>query len=429
MARSAYDEIVDNALAAVEARLVVLTSFDPETHRVWVTAVSYLRAEFIDRALSAIRALVPRWDPLEVSTSADVNRWNRAIYLEGQTLALPFLDLAEGTVDARIVQIASAVVGLKHTFIGPLRGEGKIVGSLGFYRAEPFTEPQRRTGEAFIRQASLTIENAQLLAALHERMDDLRWSRHRIIAGQERLRREIAELLHGRVQTKLLVAWHRLGECERLCATDPAQAQALLAEIRAEIDRIREHDVREASHLLHPTIIRVGLVPAIRSLVERFEGSFRVTLRVDPDVTKLDDPARNRLPEPMRLAVYRILEEALANTYRHAAANEVAIELALDADGALVLIARDDGRGFDPAKPPSGLGLTSSAGHVDQFGGAWNITSALGQGTTVSVRIPLDRPEPETAPTVDAASSRDWTAELVGSLLRLRRGGGAENQP
>ena len=102
--------------------------------------------------------------------------------------------------------------------------------------------------------------------------EELNRSRFRMASAEEGLRKEIAEMLHGKVQTSLLVAWHRLGECEGLLEKDPSEAKALLQEIREELDRIREREVREASHSLHPSVIRVGLLPAVRTLLESFEG-------------------------------------------------------------------------------------------------------------------------------------------------------------
>src|SRR5207237_8717540 len=110
-------------------------------------------------------------------------------------------------------------------------------------------------------------------------------------------------------------------------------AAALVRELRDEVDRIREKEVRQASHLLHPSIIRVGLVPAVRSLATRYEDYYRILLDIDPAVTELDHPSLNRTPPPVRLASYRVIEEALSNVQRHARAGlvEIAIEL-IEAD-------------------------------------------------------------------------------------------------
>jgi signal transduction histidine kinase len=230
-------------------------------------------------------------------------------------------------------------------------------------------------------------------ATLQKQVQELEQSRQLITTAEENLRREIAELLHGRVQSRLVVAWHRLGQCEKLMATDPAEAKALLVQVREEIDQIREHEVRQASHLLHPSIIQVGLVPAVRSLIQRFSAGFQIALHIDPKLADLDDPAGNRIPEPVRLVAYRVLEEALNNINRHAHASRVDISLAAGADQRLGVVVLDNGRGFDPDKLKHGLGLNTISARVGQYGGMWFISSAPGRGTRVSAFLPLHSPQ------------------------------------
>ncbi len=225
--------------------------------------------------------------------------------------------------------------------------------------------------------------------ALQQQVSDLQRSRQRIVTAEESLRKRIAELLHGSVQTKLLVAWHRLGQCQRMLKSDAAQAEALLADIREEIDRIREHEVREASHILHPSVINVGLVPAVRAMVAGFSDALEIALEVDPELTRLDTPIDNQVPDDVRLIAYRVLEEGLNNVYKHAEARSARIYLGIQPDGSLQIMLRDDGKGFDSSNVSPGLGLTSIADRVGALGGGWGITSAVGRGTTLWLGIPM----------------------------------------
>jgi signal transduction histidine kinase len=384
-----YQEIADNAQAATQARLVILTRFDPVRREARMMAWSARHAGPSQHALAAATRLFPTFDPAKVVVPVDLNRYSRQVYLEGRMVLAPFLAVAAGSVDDRILQLASTIAGIRHALICPLKSGDRVLGALGFLTARELTEPQRRICEAFVRQATLTLENAHLLALLQEQVAALEASRRRITAAEERLRREIAELLHGRVQTRLLVAWHRLGECEQLLEHSPAQARTLLREVRAQLDEIREREVREASHLLHPAIIRVGLGPAIRSLAARFQEHLRVVVQQDPALAPLDDPAQNQIPEPVRLAAYRFVEEALNNVWRHAAARTVTIALERAGERQLAVRVQDDGQGFDPAQLHPGLGLSAIAARVAQVGGTWQLTSAAGQGTCLSAVFPL----------------------------------------
>lgn len=256
---------------------------------------------------------------------------------------------------------------------------------------------EERVGELKQTNERLELEVGQRRKAEEE----LHRSRHRMAIAEESLRKEIAEMLHGKVQTSLLVAWHRLGECEALLEKDPAGAKALLIEMRDELDRIREREVREASHSLHPSVIRVGLLPAVRTLLESFEGEFQVSLDAAEEVVKLDDVLTNRIPEPVRLVAYRVLQEGLSNIRRHAGAKSIAVTLGLTPEGELIVTVMDDGRGFDVQKTGPGLGLSSIADRVAVAGGTWELRSTPDGGTTLSVKLPIGTvlsPEPQPEP-------------------------------
>lgn len=209
-----------------------------------------------------------------------------------------------------------------------------------------------------------------------------------LIEAEEAIRRDVAELLHGRVQTRLLLAWHRLGMAERILSTNPEGAVGLIRKAREEIDAVREQDIRGVSHLLHPSIIRVGLLPAVYSLIGGLANDIEVDLCVDDALVDLDDPVKNRIPESVRLALYRVLEEALQNALRHGQASAVVIELRL-VSGSIELKVNDNGRGFDAAQSESGLGLSLISARVNQVGGTWSMDSQIGGGTKLLVRLPL----------------------------------------
>ncbi len=246
-----------------------------------------------------------------------------------------------------------------------------------------------QNASALAQQTALTRANADLLEDLRIRVEELQASRRQITAAEERLRRELAEMLHSRVQSKLLVAADQLGRAGQLMDVDPVEAKRLLFLSQSQIDDVREREVREASHLLHPSIIRIGLVPAVRSLINRFEDLFRVSLEVDPALATLDSVVDNKLPEELRLGAYRAIEEALNNIARHAHARLVEMTVGLTSERRLHIRVQDDGVGFDSAQLQPGLGLSSIDGRLNQLGGTWRIESQPGQGTKLDIELPL----------------------------------------
>lgn len=307
-----------------------------------------------------------------------------------ELLFVPILTWGAVRLGPRRVALGVLLVATT-ALVGTLRGVG------------PFVRDSANTSllllQFFLGITAITaFATAAAVAERGEALAALQRSAGAALAGEERLRAQIAEFLHGQVQNRLLMAWHRLRTALQRWPAEPEAAQALVAEVADQLDEIREQDVRQASYRLHPSFIREGLIPALHALVERFEDQIGIVLVIDPALAALDTPLRNRLPEALRLAAYRIVEEALGNVVRHARATGARIALDLDGQAALVLTVEDDGRGFAVDGARRGLGLASIDSRVRQIGGEWRITSQPGKGTILAVRLALVSPAPAPDP-------------------------------
>jgi signal transduction histidine kinase len=141
------------------------------------------------------------------------------------------------------------------------------------------------------------------------------------------------------------------------------------------VDALEE--LQEISRGIHPAILaRGGLAAALKILARR--SAVPVELEVG---------AGTRLPEPVEVAAYYIVSEALTNAAKHAHAS--AVRVAVEAhDGVLALSIRDDGRGgADPARGSGLIGLTD---RVDALGGTIEVASPVGAGTTLLIRLPIE---------------------------------------
>jgi signal transduction histidine kinase len=97
------------------------------------------------------------------------------------------------------------------------------------------------------------------------------------------------------------------------------------------------------------------------------------------------------LPLETKETLYRIAQEALHNTVKHARASRADLKLVCDARG-IVLEVSDDGAGFDPGEDFSGhLGLKSMRERAARLGGTLQVESAPGEGTSIRVRIPASK--------------------------------------
>lgn len=216
---------------------------------------------------------------------------------------------------------------------------------------------------------------------------DSRKASQRLVVAQESVRREMADYLHGHIQSKLVAISLSLGFYQSLLTTKPDQASLLLKQVQVELQTVQDEDLRRVSHQLYPSIVKMGLVPAIRSLTDRVGESLETTLIIDAGVFALDVAGDTQIPEEQRLGVYRIAEEALNNILKHARATHIELKLTCNEVGNLILSVTDDGCGFDTNAKSDSQGIAMMADYAEAIGGLTVIRSAPEKGTTVSLTL------------------------------------------
>ncbi len=208
-----------------------------------------------------------------------------------------------------------------------------------------------------------------------------------------RVRREVAEGLHGSMQQRLVLVVARLDGLIADLVTAPARSLtpddvALLREVREQIETVREADVRTTSRMLYPEQLEVGMVPAIRALLGRIPRTVNTRLGVSDEVRVVDDPADPRLTRSERLLAVRVVEEAISNALRHGQAEVVDVRVSLVGDVLEVRVS-DDGDGFgEDAGQPSGTARL--ADRLRLVGGDLRVTSVPGDGTQVVAHLPVE---------------------------------------
>jgi len=226
---------------------------------------------------------------------------------------------------------------------------------------------------------------------------DVSW---RLVAAQESVRREMADYLHGHVQSKLLALSLSLGLCQQSLTQDPAAASLMLERVQSELQKVQDEDLRQVTRELYPAIIKMGLVPAMRSLVSRFSDLVEIDLFIDTKFEQLDRGGEAALPEKRRLVVYRVAEEALNNVLKHARATSVRVRLIYLEPGLLVLSLEDNGCGFDSSLTSVGQGLAMMTDYAQALGGRTEIIASPGEGTSVRLILRLDGLESSGTPSL-----------------------------
>jgi two-component system sensor histidine kinase UhpB len=216
--------------------------------------------------------------------------------------------------------------------------------------------------------------------------------------AQETERRRVARDLHDSVNQILSAVKFRLQSVEEKLAPREDAAWRGVLKAQAHLEKAMQ-EVRRISHNLRPSELDdLGLVPAVRSLVDEFAD--RTAVKVSLVFERLPE----KLHVDVELNLYRILQEALGNIERHARAGEVAVRLSKE--GAILRACiGDNGRGFDPQRPRAdgerlGMGLVDMRERAEFVGGRCAVTSAPGNGTEIVIEIPLRRME-ESRPKTD----------------------------
>jgi signal transduction histidine kinase len=267
----------------------------------------------------------------------------------------------------------------------PLFSETAVTGALVITGDErdPFTALDDSFLLALGRQVGAALERSDLLRRLADRTRDLERLSVSVLRQQEAERRKISLELHD--------------ETAQLFAAVKMQVSLLQessdAELRGRLDRILGlidagiHSIRRVSSDLRPPLLDdLGILPAIRALVEDF--SERAQLGVTLDVT----PTRLRLSDEAEVALFRALQEALSNVARHARATSVDVSLTVDND-VVHLRVRDDGLGLssgvvDGVPENAHLGIAGMRERVIAVGGQVTMRSATRRGVEVDIRLP-----------------------------------------
>jgi len=211
---------------------------------------------------------------------------------------------------------------------------------------------------------------------------------HKIVQTQENERRRIARDIHDHVGQSMTALLLRLGSLMEKYRDDPYLTGDLrgLAAVAHQIDA----DVDFLAWELRPSVLDdLGLAAAI----ERFVNDWSEQFKTPADFIKVGLDGHNLSPD-YEINLYRIVQEALNNTAKHADATQASVVLEFH-DSLLTLIVEDDGKGFEVTESAvmtgndRGMGLLGIQERAELFGGEIEIESAPGAGTTVYVRVPI----------------------------------------
>jgi two-component system sensor histidine kinase UhpB len=230
----------------------------------------------------------------------------------------------------------------------------------------------------------------RLMAVFNRMLDRLEWYRNRqrevtvrSLESEERARRWVASKLYDETAQSLAAVLLRLRAAGKRLGEDLDDGE--LARLRVAVHEALESIRQVARELRPPELDEIGLLPALAAQVRTLSSRSGIEIRLDAD------PSVSDLLTDADLALYRILQEALANAVRHAEASSVEVRIRRLSDGIAAEV-RDDGRGFDVdaemERAGRGLGLLEMQERALYVGAQLGITSAPGTGTRVTIHLP-----------------------------------------
>jgi len=264
-----------------------------------------------------------------------------------------------------------------------VRHRGERLGALTLTKrpGDALTPTEGKLAGQLAAQAGLALRNAGLTRQLTDRMAELRASRKRIVAAADNERRRLERNIHDGAQQQLVALSIMVRLAETTVDNDAEAAKGLVSEVQADAEEAVEN-LRDLARGVYPPLLAdLGLAAALRAQVSKV-----------PIPVTVHENGIGRYEQDAEAAVYFCILEALQNVAKYAGASQATVHLDT-AEDELEFWVTDDGvgfdAGFDAGSASDGTGLQGMADRLAAFGGALEIRSEPGHGTTVTGRLPV----------------------------------------
>ena len=240
------------------------------------------------------------------------------------------------------------------------------------------------------RSIRYAIDHTKTLAALRESEGQLRVLSTKVLEAQENERKIIAQELHDSIGASLTAIRYGLEEkLHRMGKESPAPEGISLEQIISIVRETIEEAHRISSNLRPSALDDMGLLAAVRSSCRELKELYeRIQIETEIGIQEED------VQEPLKIVIYRVLQEALNNVVKHGGADTVRV-LLTKTERSLELSIRDNGQGFDPEEKLSGesqmggMGLVGMKERTELSNGTFEIASEKGKGTVIKAKWPL----------------------------------------
>lgn len=344
-----------------------------EVHRVVLGAIS--DAVFITDDLGNFTYICPNVFYIFARTFDEVAAMGTIAALLGSSLPPPESISEKGEVENLEMEITDGL-GRSHTLLVNVKRVAVELGTI-LYTCRDITE--RKQVELALAQRS-----EKLFEEVVKGRNQLRNLARREVAAQERERKRISRELHDEAGQYLTALQIMLKVADNKLPDSPAGAKEDLAEAVKLVDAVTDRVRRIAQGLRPPALDTVGIKATLAGLCREVSRQSAIPVEYEAESVR-------KLTPDAAITLYRVLQEALTNSVKHAAPAKIAVRLYRDG-GDLVLSVADDGKGFCPEEVNGegrGLGLAGMRERLDFLGGGVAIESSPGMGAAITARAPL----------------------------------------
>lgn len=290
--------------------------------------------------------------------------------------------------DPRFVRICERS-DVRDALCAPLCAEDRILGTISLNNRlceEPFTEADLNLLVALSNQAALAIRNATSFQEMRRQRQMVERLLQEVARAQGEERTRIALQLHDGPAQTMYAALRNL-EAARVIATDaPSTLKKVMGELEKTIRQAIDETRAVMVDLRPPALGAEGLHAGLRQYADQFQHRTGIRTRY----TRRGED--RRLTPSIESCLYRIVQEALTNVWKHSEALAAQVVLQIE-ETACTLEISDDGKGFAPEtlseRGGAHLGISSLRERAELLGGTLEVASTPGTGTTVCVRVPL----------------------------------------
>jgi two-component system, NarL family, sensor histidine kinase DevS len=265
----------------------------------------------------------------------------------------------------------------------PVRWQGRMIAALvvGFGDPDRLTPTELELLQEIGQQVALGMERLRLQARVQDQQNEMA-----VVAERNRIARD----MHDGLVQYVYALGLQLEHARDLAASEPAAVAPVLTGSIQQTNHVLS-EMRTFIYQLRPIIMKEKEIGQwVLDLCHQFQEATGIPVRAEVGATGGED-----LSPAISIALFRIIQEALANIYKHAGATRATLSLEFAGDGARLII-EDDGRGFDVDDRPArgieqGHGLTNIEERVRELGATLELESAPGAGTRLEAVFPYSR--------------------------------------